>query len=270
MSNIDTKFTGSIPEVYDSHLVPILFDGYAEELAGRVARGASGAVLEIAAGSGAVTRKLALLLPRESRYVVTDLNGGMLERARQHHSDDRLEWREADAMDLPFADGTFDAVVCQFGVMFFPDRVAAYSEIRRVLRPGGRFLFSSWGPLDENEFSNALVQTLIALYPVDPPLFLARTPFGYSDADRIRADVAAAGFVDMTVETVRLQSEAASADDFAFGQSYGSPLRLEIEARDGPSLSTVRESIATSLAARFGDGAISGRMAALVVEAIAP
>jgi len=270
MTNIDSDFSGSIPEIYDSHLVPILFEGYADDLAERVAQTDPVFVLEVAAGSGAVTRALAPRLGDRSRYVVTDLNPGMLERAQQHHEDNRLEWREANAMSLPFDDDSFDIVLCQFGVMFFPDRIKGFSEVRRVLRPGGHFIFNSWGPLEENDFSQVAVETLIKLYPEDPPLFLARTPFGYAETTQIQADLAAAGFEDVRIENVKLQSHADTADDFAFGQTYGSPLRLEVEARGELPLQLVRTAIADALAARFGLGQISGRMMALVAQATAP
>ncbi|QFT95191.1 Ubiquinone/menaquinone biosynthesis C-methyltransferase UbiE (plasmid) [Roseovarius sp. THAF9] len=270
MSNIDSDFSGSIPEIYNSHLVPILFEGFAEDLAERVARTDPRDVLEVAAGSGAVTRALAPRLGDQSRYVVTDLNPGMLERARQHHEDNRLEWLEANAMSLPFEDDSFDVVLCQFGVMFFPDRIKGFSEARRVLRSGGRFIFNSWGPLEENDFSHVAVETLIKLYPEDPPLFLARTPFGYSEKSQVQADLAAAGFEDVQIENMKLKSRADTADDFAFGQSCGSPLRLEIEARGEPPLQEVRTAIAEALVARFGRGQITGRMMALVAQAKAP
>ncbi|WP_297778432.1 class I SAM-dependent methyltransferase [uncultured Roseovarius sp.] len=270
MTNIDTDFSGSIPEIYDSHLVPILFEGYANDLADRVARTDPTAVLEVAAGSGAVTRALAPRLNDRCRYVVSDLNSAMLKCARQHHKDKKLEWREANAMSLPFEDKSFDTVVCQFGVMFFPDRIKGFSEILRVLRPGGQFIFNSWGPLDMNDFSHVAVETLIKLYPEDPPLFLARTPFGYAEASQIQADLTAAGFEVVRIESVEMQSHAATADDFAFGQTHGSPLRLEIEARGEPPLAHVRAAIQDALVARFGCGEITGRMIALVTEAIAP
>lgn len=270
MADIDADFSGSIPDIYDSHLVPILFQGYAADLESRVAGNNPQTVLEIAAGTGAVTRALAPLLEARSRYVVTDLNAGMLERARQHHADERLEWREANALSLPFEDDSFDVVLCQFGVMFFPDRVKGFSEARRVLRPGGRFIFNSWGVLEKNDFSRIAVETLIRLYPEDPPLFLARTPFGYSDASQIEADLSAAGFDGVSIKAVEFQSRAETADHFAFGQSCGSPLRLEIESRGEPPLEQVRKAIDDALVARFGSGPISGRMMALVVEATAP
>lgn len=270
MADIDTDFSGSIPDIYNSHLVPILFEGYAADIASRVAGTDPQTVLEIAAGTGVVTRALAPLLGPRSRYVVTDLNAAMLERARPHHADERLEWREANALSLPFEDDSFDVVFCQFGVMFFPDRVKGFSEACRVLRPGGHFIFNSWGALEKNDFSKTAVEALIALYPENPPLFLARTPFGYTDAEQIKADLSVAGFVSASLEEVEIQSRAETADHFAFGQLCGSPLRLEVEDRGEPPLEQVRKAIDDALVARFGRGPITGSMMALVVEATAP
>ena len=268
MTTIDTEFRGSIPDIYDSHLVPILFEGYGADLARRVARDSPGAVLEIAAGTGAVTRAMAPLLDEGARYVVTDLNEAMLARAQAHHWDDRIEWRQADALALPFGDDSFDVAFCQFGVMFFPDRVAGFSEIRRVLRPGGRFVFNSWGPIERNDFSNIATETLTRIWPEDPPLFLARTPFGYADSGLVEADLRAAGFEEATIEEVERDS-LALADDFAFGQTHGSPLRLEIEARGTPKLAEVRQAITDAIEQRLGASPVRGRMLALVAEAVA-
>ncbi|MEI4486561.1 methyltransferase domain-containing protein [Frigidibacter sp. MR17.14] len=270
MTILDSSFQGSIPEVYDRALVPILFDGYAQDLAARVAREAPERVLEVAAGTGAVTRALLPLLPGWARYDVTDLNAAMLDRARMHLRDPRLHWQAADALALPFDDAVFDAVLCQFGVMFFPDRVRGYAELRRVMRPGGRLVFNSWGALARNQFSAIAVETLVRLYPQDPPLFLARTPFGYSDPEQIAEDLRDAGFETVAIERLDLTSEAETADDFAFAQCHGSPLKLEIEARPGPTLDEVRAAIAAELAARLGEHPIRGRMSALVAEAVAP
>ena len=270
MADIDSNFSGSIPEVYDSHLVPILFEPYADNLADRIARTNPTDVLELAGGTGVVSRTLSPRLAAETGYVVTDLNPAMLEHARKRSADERIEWREANALSLPFPEDSFDIVLCQFGVMFFPDRAKGFSEARRVLRSGGRIFFNCWGALEENDFSSIAVDTLIEIYPNDPPLFLARTPFGYSEASQIEADLSEAGFGEVQITKVELQSRANSADDFAFGQTHGSPLRLEIEQRAHPSLQKVQEAVAQALVDRFGTGPITGRMMALVVEAVAP
>ena len=143
MSETDKVFAGTIPDVYDDHLVPLIFETYAADLATRVASLEPKSVLETAAGSGVVTRALAPLLSDDARYSVTDLNQPMLDRAsRRQPADERIEWRQADALSLPFEDETFDVICCQFGVMFFPDKVAGYRSALRALKDGGKFIFN--------------------------------------------------------------------------------------------------------------------------------
>jgi ubiquinone/menaquinone biosynthesis C-methylase UbiE len=267
MVAIDKVFAGSIPEIYDRFLVPLIFEPYALDLAGRVAAGGPRDVLETAAGTGVLTRALAARLP-DARIVASDLNPPMLERARMRQGDDaRIAWRQADALALPFEDASFDAVACQFGAMFFPDKAQGYREARRVLRPGGRFLFNVWDRIAENEFADVVTEALAALFPSDPPRFLARTPHGYHDPDLIRRDLAAAGFSDIAVEAVVHASRAASPQDPAVAYCHGTPLRTEIEARGPPGLDAATARAAEALARRFGSGAIEGRIAALVVTA---
>jgi ubiquinone/menaquinone biosynthesis C-methylase UbiE len=195
MSNNDAVFNGSIPEIYDEYLVPMIFEEYADDLADRVVSAEPASVLELAAGSGVVTRAVAPRLAVNARYSVSDLNPGMLERANSvQPPDDRIEWRQADALDLPFDDDLFDVVACQFSVMFFPDKVAGYSEARRVLKPDGTFVFNVWDDIESNVFSDLVTQGAAEVFPDDPPMFLARTPHGYHDVGQIRADLVAAGF----------------------------------------------------------------------------
>ncbi len=246
---------------YDRYLVPAVFRPFAENLAARVARHRPRRVLELAAGTGALTQALTALPGTE--VVATDLNTAMVDVGTARVP--AATWRSADAMDLPFEDGEFDLVACQFGVMFFPDRPGAYGQIARVLRPGGRFLFNSWGPLAAHEVEAAVIEALAACFPDDPPTFLARVPHGYSDADRIRADLAAAGLRSAEVETVDAVCRADSALDLATGYCRGTPLRFEIEAR-GDLESTTRAVVAF-LAERYGPGPVAGSMSALVVSA---
>jgi SAM-dependent methyltransferase len=192
----------------------------------------------------------------------------MLDRAKaQATGDPRISWKQADALNLPFEDQSFDVVACQFGAMFFPDRVQGYKEARRVLTPGGRFLFSVWDRIEENEFADIITQALAAMFPDDPPRFLARTPHGYHDADRIRIDLNAAGFSDIWIKAVEHRSKASSPRDPAIGYCQGTPLRNEIEARDASRLQAATEHAAEALAKRFGQGEIDGRIRALVITA---
>ncbi len=257
----DAAFAGSIPELYDTYLVPLIFEGYAQSLARRVAEARPMQVLEIAAGSGVVTRALAPLLDARARYIVTDLNQAMLDRAMARQPPDpRLAWRQADALKLPFADTSFDAVLCQFGAMFFPDRVAGFAEARRVLRPGGIFAFNVWDRIEDNDFARVVVETAARLFPSDPPRFLARTPHGYHDTARIDADLRAAGFTSVGLSTVAKVSAAPSARDVAIGYVQGTPMRSEIEALGDIEAATAAATQA--LAEAFGRGAISGKIQA--------
>ncbi len=213
MSNtaVDQGFLGPLPKIYQSHLVPLIFQPYAADLGNRLAGRSLSRVLEIAAGTGAVTRVLASVLPESVAIVASDLNQAMLDQAVAMGTKRPIEWRQADAMQLPFEDGAFDAVVCQFGVMFFPDKAKAFAEARRVLRSGGLFMFSVWDRIEENEFADTVTAALASLFPADPPRFLARTPHGYHDRPTIERDLAAGGFTAAPrITTLPERSRAAS------------------------------------------------------------
>jgi ubiquinone/menaquinone biosynthesis C-methylase UbiE len=268
MASTDTKFAGSIPEIYERHLVPLIFESYARDLAARVLRTEAQSVLETAAGTGVVTRALVAKLPVATRIVATDLNQTMLTlAARLLPSDARIAWRHADALDLPFADESFDAVACQFGVMFFPDKVKGYQEARRVLKPGGHFFFNVWGRISENQFADTVTEALAAVFPDDPPRFLARIPHGYHDVDTIRKELRAAGFTSISIETKSDVSRAPSAREPAMGYCQGTPLRAEIEARDASRLAEATQKATEAIAAKFGRDSVEGTIQALIVTA---
>jgi ubiquinone/menaquinone biosynthesis C-methylase UbiE len=268
MATGDAVFSGSIPALYDRHLGPVLFTPYGKDLAKRLSGMAAGSILETAAGSGRVTRELAQVLPPTVELTATDLNQAMVDFAQAKAGQERVTWRQADAMQLPFDDGRFDVVVCQFGVMFFPDRVAGYREARRVLKAGGRFVFNVWDSLAHNPVAAAVNDSMSELFPADPPRFLARTPHGYHDVAAVRADLARAGFTDVSVETVRLPCRAASHRDPAIGFCQGSPMRGEIEARKAGGVEAATETAAAAVARRFGAGAIDSTMQAHVFVAV--
>ncbi|MHB1217778.1 MAG: class I SAM-dependent methyltransferase [Alphaproteobacteria bacterium] len=268
MAPTDKVFAGSIPEIHDRLLVPLIFEPYALDLARRLAEADPRDVLETAAGTGVLTRALAARLPARARMVATDLNPPMLDRAQARQSrDGRIAWRQADALALPFEDQSFDAVACQFGAMFFPDKVHGYREARRVLRPGGRFLFNVWDRISENEFAETVTDALAARFPYDPPRFMARTPHGYHDPEQIRAEPREAGFTDASVDAVDHTSKA-SPRDAAIAYCQGTPLRNEIEARDAAAVEDATNQAAAALARRFGDGVIEGRIRAYVITAV--
>jgi SAM-dependent methyltransferase len=266
LPGFDTVFAGSIPQLYDQYLVPLIFEPYALDLSRRAAEGQPARVLEIAAGTGVVTRQLAKLLPPGTEIVASDLNQPMLDQASAIGTARPVEWRQADAMALPFEDGSFDAVVCQFGVMFFPDKAKAYAEARRVLRPGGRFIFNVWDRIEHNEFADVVTRSLESPFPADPPRFLARVPHGYHDAESIARDLARGGFGRTpNVVTVSERSRADSPRIPAVAYCQGTPLRNEIEARGATPLAMATDVAAAALGERFGAGAVEGRIQAHVV-----
>ena len=267
MEATDKVFAGPVPQIYERLLVPLIFRPYAEDLAPRVMAGRPSRILELAAGTGALTRAMAARLDGAS-IVATDLNQPMLElAAAQLAGDDRVTWQQADALDLPFADESFDAAACQFGVMFFPDKPKSHADVRRVLRPGGRYLFNTWDAIAHNDFAAVLLEALFEAFPDDPPRFIERTPHGYHDIGTIELDVMAGGFARPAIERVERVARAASALDVATGFCQGTPIRGEIEARGAPGLMAVTEAVARALERRFGSGPIEGAIAAFVVSA---
>ena len=269
MTMSDKVFAGAVPDLYDRLMVPTVFEGYARELAGRVVRFEPGDVLEVAAGTGVVTGLLSAELPRDTRIVATDLNQPMLDRAiAKFGNDPRIEWRQADALQLPFAAGSFDVVACQFGAMFFPDKAKAYGEARRVLRDGGHYLFSVWDRLETNEAAAVVAEALGELFPDDPPRFLARTPHGYHDAEAIGTSLAVAGFRAIEMELQRRTSGPLSARDLATAFCQGTPLRNEIEARDPEGPGRATDIVAEALEKRFGGGVIESALSALLFTAM--
>jgi len=267
---VDSGFVGSIPQIYERYLVPLIFEPYAADLARRVVSVAPKRVLEVAAGTGVVTRRLAASLPDDVAIVATDLNQPMLDVAAAAGTAREVEWQRADALSLPFADASFDAVVCQFSVMFFPDKAKAFSEARRVLRPGGTFLFNVWDRIEDNEFADAVTNALEKVFPDDPPRFMARTPHGYHDTRVIQRDLSQAGFRNPPhFDTMSARSRAQSFRVPAVAYCQGTPLRNEIEARDASRLGEATDAAAEAIAQRFGRGAVDGRIQAHVVAIVA-
>jgi SAM-dependent methyltransferase len=262
----DKIFAGSMPKLYQEHLVPLIFEPYAQDLAQRLAARKPSRILEIAAGTGVVTRHLTAMLPAGAAIIATDLNQGMIAMARELGTSRPVMWREADALQLPFGDGEFDAVVCQFGVMFFPDKPKAFSEARRVLKAGGVLLFNVWDRIEQNEFADVVTNALATLFAQDPPRFLARTPHGYFERADIERDLQAGGFASPPrFETVTARSIAASARTPALAYCQGTPLRAEIETLGPGRLGEATDVAGAAIAQRFGAGAVNGKIQAHVI-----
>ncbi|MDQ3487358.1 MAG: methyltransferase domain-containing protein [Acidobacteriota bacterium] len=263
----DKAFTGTVPTIYNTYLVPLIFEPYADDLLQRLTKRSPRRVLEVAAGTGVVTRRMAAELPESTAIVATDLNQAMLDQASALATARPVEWRNVDALQLPFEDGSFDAVVCQFGAMFFPDKAKAFSESRRVLKPGGVFLFTVWDAIEHNEFADTITNALAALFPDDPPRFLARAPYGYHDVSIIERHLEAGGFTDAKITTVTAPSRAESAQVPAVGFCQGTPLRDEIEARMANGLLEATDLAAAAIAEKFGRGSIESKTQAHVIQA---
>lgn len=251
-----------MPDAYDRFLGPILFAPYGEHLARRAERIGASRVLEIAAGTGIVTSRLVEHLP-DARIIATDLNPGMVQYAADHVPG--AEWQQADAGSLPFRADRFDLVVCSFGVMFFPDRIGAYREIRRVLADSGRLLFSTWDGLESNSPALALSEILRSMFPDDPPDFVDRIPHGYADPVQVEVDVEEAGFDVLAIEYDEVVSEASSAKDLANGFCQGSPLRFGLEERGDRDQFTA--TISAGMTERLGSGTVPARLSAWIVDA---
>ncbi|MFF7441893.1 class I SAM-dependent methyltransferase [Streptomyces sp. NPDC008122] len=262
--NADRRWSESMPAAYEQYLVPVVFRPFAGDLAARAAALRPRRILELAAGTGALTSALLAAAP-SAGVTATDLNEAMVSVGSALVPG--AVWRQADAQQLPFPAGDFDLVVCQFGVMFFPDRVAAYTEVRRVLTPGGRFLFNTWGPLSTHAFEVALQAGLERAFPVDPPQFFRTIPHGYADPAVVAADLAAAGFAVEDDQELTLQGRAASTADLAAGYLTGTPVHAAVDERgDGPA---VRTTVIEEMTARLGPGPVTAPMTAHVFRAAA-
>jgi SAM-dependent methyltransferase len=263
----DEAFTASIAAQYERYLVPLIFEPYAADMAARVTSRSPRRVLEIAAGTGVVTRAMSATLARDVAIVATDLSQPMIDHAQTLGTARPVEWRQADVLALPFDDQEFDAVVCQFGVMFFPHKSTAFAEAHRVLRPGGAFIFNVWDRIEDNEFADTVATAVASMFPGDPPSFLSRTPYGYSDRSAIQRDLSAGGFLaHAQVTTIAERSRADSGNIPAIAFCLGTPLKNEIEARDPTRVATAVDVSTQALVARFGDVGLDSRMQACIVE----
>ncbi len=265
MAEPNLSFSGSIPQLYDRYMGPVLFEPYAADLVRRVAAQPVGPVLEMACGTGIVTRQLRAHLASDVQIVATDLSQPMLDYARTKLADlKNVDWRQADIAALPFVDALFGAVVCQYGLMFVPDKQAAFREARRVLKKGGVFAFNVWDTVEKNPFVHIVHETLAQLFPKDPPQF--HTPFNFCDHEVLRQLLSAHGFADAQLETVALEARSESAKALATGFIQGSPMSAAIQER-GASFETVIEAAAEALAQHGGASPFRSTLQAVVVTA---
>ena len=266
MTATDTVFAGSIPAIYDQYMVPLIFAPYARLVAQRAAELKPRHILETAAGTGVVTEQLHLALP-EAEIVATDLNAPMLDQAARRLSASNVRFQPADAQALPFDDGGFDLVVCQFGIMFMPDKVKANLEARRVLREGGRYMLVIWDRIEHNLATATAGRAVAELFPIDSARFYERVPFRYHDVGQIEQDLLAAGFTDIEYETVELRSRSNSSRDAAIALVQGTPMRSDIEQIDPAMLDRATDAAAEALRQYEGPDGFDAPMSARLVIA---
>jgi ubiquinone/menaquinone biosynthesis C-methylase UbiE len=266
MEDKNAQFAGTIPAAYDRYLGPILFQPYAEDLAARLNVDAHSSVLELACGTGILTRMLRDHLPATTRLVATDLNEPMIRNAAQKFNQgEAVEWQEADASSLPFDDESFDAVVCQFGIMFLPDKTRGAREAHRVLKPGGVFLFNVWDSMEHNHLGRIAHETIASFFEKDPPAFY-QVPFGYHDQAEIKRVLEDAGFRNVRLDVVAKVGGASRPEDAAQGLVHGNPVAVAITERDPSLLPIITNAVAGALKKQFGE-TVRAPMRAIVVEA---
>ena len=264
----NVAFVGSIPENYDRYLGPVLFEPYAADLVERVSVPENGSLLEVACGTGIVTRRLRDRLSPRVKIVATDLNEAMIKFAAQKfRSDENIEWKPADALDLPFGDESFDAVVCQFGLMFFPDKQKGVNEAFRVLKPNGQFIVSVWDDIQRVDLAKAAETVIKRFFPENPPDFYD-IPFSFHDPDKLRSVLSAAGFREIEIDVVRFPCVSASASEAAHGLIHGNPVITAINERDPAKAPEIEAALAETIAAQFGAEPVQARMQAIVCSGV--
>ncbi len=265
------NFGGSVPNTYHSILGPIIFDAYAKDMAARLApllkSKPTARILELAAGTGIVTQAILKILPADAALTVTDISEPMLAVARAAIKDPRVAFQAADACQVPFSDKSFDFIICQYGVMFFPDKIQAMKEARRVLAPGGTYFFNIWDSLEHNPFPRTVHEALGGLFPSNPIHFLEKMPFGYSDRTEIERVTRVGGFGNFKVETIGFPCIAQSAAHVARAWVEGTPLFAALQERAVTDTTPVREAVERALASRFGDCPCSSTMRAVIATA---
>jgi len=267
MTTSHSAFVGEIPFYYETYLGPIIFNQYARDLSSRVNVPDTAVILETAAGTGIATRELRDALAKDVHIVATDLNPDMLEQARgKFTGQQNIEFQTGDAQQLPFDNDCFDAVVCQFSMMFFPDQLRAMREAARVLKPGGALLFNVWDSFQHNHLVNTANRCICNCLSDNPPNFFA-TPFGYYNIDRLKGMLYEAGFADIDISVLPRTSVAADARSVALGFVLGTPVRLQIEENHQVALTDIVAAVENDIGEAYGFTNIQEKMQAIVFVA---
>jgi ubiquinone/menaquinone biosynthesis C-methylase UbiE len=261
-----TAFAGSIPENYDRYLGPLLFEPYALDLVSRIDPRQAQTVLEIACGTGRVTRHLKSTLLPSARLTATDINPDMIAVAKSALNCETITWATADAQALPFPDESFDLVVCQYGLMFVPDKPKAFAEAFRVLKNGGIFLFNTWDNIRHNSFMHTGAEVVAGFFADNPPVFF-KTPFSMHDEQELYSLAAAAGFRNVQVRLVKIECSSSNAHDIANGIVKGNPVYNEIRAGGEQDIQKIIDAVAKAIAAKHGDHPVKGSLQAFVCQA---
>src|ERR1700730_1723858 len=248
----DIAFAGTIPENYDRFLGPLLFEPYAMDLADRIRGKKYKEVLELACGTGRVTRHLRQVLPAGAKLVATDLNADMIKEAAALMPDESINWQTADALELFFADESFDLVICQFGLMFMPDKLRALTEARRVLKPGGKFIFNTWDKIENNGAIYLGNQIICSYFPENPPRFY-KLPFSFYNPDEMETLLITAGFSNIKISLVKKEGYCPSAAEAAIGIVERNPVYGYIVERDPELVPVIRKAVEKKISQTHGN-----------------
>ena len=267
LKNRTESYSGSIPEYYDRYLETLLLKPYALKIAGEVEKLKPEKVLELSAGTGILTEALINKLPETTRILATDINPDMLDLAKYKlWTNFNISWQLADATDLPYEANEFDVVLSQFGVMFYKNRHLAYRKIRQILKPGGTFIFNTWGSIYENFIIELTERALKRVFPFDTPGFL-EIPFGYHSYEQIIHDLTIAGFSTFRINTVKLTGYAVNSFEATLGLLQGTPLYTEIIGRNPSLLPMVIDELNELITEHYGRYHIKVPLVALEIQA---
>ena len=259
-------FSGSIPHHYEQYLGPMFFEPYAIEVSKRIDPSSVHIVLEIASGTGRVTRHLRERIPGTSKLIASDISQDMLSVAKEKLRNLDIDWQIIDAQQLPFNDNSIDLVVCCFGYMFVPDKPKAFAEAYRVLKPGGMLLFTTWNKLELNAASYTY-RTAAKKYLQDPLSESYNLPFSMNDERAISSILQNAGFSKITIESVNKVSISQTAKEAANGLAQGGSIYNEIMKRNPAWIEEIKSIVEKKLAENFGAAPMIAPMSAVISQA---